>query len=83
MSLLKAKIGNSTVISAHLPPNVDPANPRWYLARVLNRGVFKKGNGLVTKWLIQWLGTSVEEATWEEAEDIQHRYPNFHARGQA
>jgi transposase InsO family protein len=79
VSLLKAKIGNSAAISAHLPPDVDPANPRWYPARILDRGIFKKGNGPVTKWLIQWLGASAEEATWEEAEDIQHRYPDFQA----
>lgn len=77
VSLLKGKVGNSTVVAAHLPPDMDPSNPRWYPAQILSRGVFKKGNAPVTKWLIQWLGSSVEEATWEEADNILQRYPDF------
>lgn len=77
VSLLKRKVGDSVVVSAHLPPNVDPTNPRWFPAKILQRGVFKKGNAPVTKWLIQWVGASAEEATWEEAEDIQQRFPDF------
>ncbi|KAL6194999.1 hypothetical protein ACLB2K_030621 [Fragaria x ananassa] len=51
--LLK-KIGDKTVTVAHLPPNLDPNNPRWYPA-----------------------GSIVEEATWEEADDIMQRFPDF------
>lgn len=28
VSLLKRKIGDSVVVSAHLPPNIDPTNPK-------------------------------------------------------
>ena len=67
------------MVASHLPPNVDPHNPRWYPAKVFDRSVFKKGNVPVTKWLIQWLGAAVEEATWEEAADTQSRFPEFQA----
>ena len=77
VSLLKKKIGDAVVVSAHLPPNVDPHNPRWYPAKVLDRGIFKKGKAPVTKWLIQWLGATMEDATWEEAEDMKERFPDF------
>ncbi|XP_061993693.1 uncharacterized protein LOC133711607 [Rosa rugosa] len=79
VSLLKKKIGDAAVVSAHLPPNVDPHNPRWYPAAILDRRMFKKGNAPVTKWLIQWLGSSVEEATWEEADELLQRFPDFQA----
>jgi hypothetical protein len=77
VSLLKKKIGESMVVATHLPPNMDPTNPRWFPAKILQRGVFKKGAEPVTKWLIQWVGSTAEEATWEEAEVIQQRFPEF------
>ncbi|KAL6187997.1 hypothetical protein ACLB2K_039392 [Fragaria x ananassa] len=58
-------------------PYVDPHNPRWYLGKILARRMFKKGNSTVIKWLIQWLGAIEEEATWEEANDIIARFPDF------
>ncbi|KAM5587861.1 hypothetical protein ABKV19_006351 [Rosa sericea] len=79
VSLLKRKIGDAAVVFAHLPPNVDPHNPRWYPAKVLARQIFKKDNAPVTKWLIQWLGTAAEEATWEEADELMQRFPDFQA----
>lgn len=77
VSLLKKKMGDSVVVATHLPPDLDPHNPRWYPAKVLERGVFRKNNAPVTKWLIKWLGAAEEEATWEEADDIQRRFPDF------
>lgn len=39
-SLLKKKVGDFVVVSAHLPPYVDPYSPRWYLAAILGRRMF-------------------------------------------
>ncbi|KAL6179957.1 hypothetical protein ACLB2K_046628 [Fragaria x ananassa] len=74
--LLKKKVGENAVVAAHFPPDIDPHNPRWY---VLERRVVKQGNLPVTKWLVQWIGAGVEEATWEEAEEILHMFPDFQA----
>lgn len=77
VSLLKKKIGSHVVINPHLPPVVDPRNPRWYPAKVLDTMLVKRRGAASAKWLIQWVGTSSEDATWEFAEDIKARYPDF------
>lgn len=77
VSLLKKKVGDNITVHAHLPPSVDPLNPKWFPAKVLARGLFKKGNKPVTKWLVQWVGSSAEDATWEEAAKVLRRYPYF------
>lgn len=79
VSLLKKKVGTNVTMQAHLPPSVDPLNPRWFPAKVLARGIFKKNNAPVTKWLVQWVGSTAEDASWEEASDILRRYPDFKA----
>ncbi|KAL6195355.1 hypothetical protein ACLB2K_030974 [Fragaria x ananassa] len=78
MSLFEKKVGDNVVVAAHFPPTIDPHNPRWYPAYILDRKIFRKGNVPVTKWSIQWMGV-VEEATWEEAAEIMHRFPDFGA----
>lgn len=77
VSLLKKKVGNAVTVAGYLPPDVDPHSPRWYPGKVLERRMFKKGNAAVTKWLIHWLGSTEEEATWEDADDIKTRFPDF------
>jgi hypothetical protein len=77
VSLLKKKLGTNNTCYPHLPPVVDPSNPRWFPAKILARGLFKRGNAPVTKWLIQWMGAAAEDATWELASDILLRYPDF------
>lgn len=77
VSLLKKKVGVNETMNPHLPPSIDPLNPWWYPAKVIARGLFKKNNEPVVKWLVQWVGSSVDDATWEEADDILHRYPDF------
>lgn len=79
VSLLKKKVGDAVVTAAHLPPDLDPHNPRWYPGKVLKRQMVKKTNAAVTKWLIHWLGSDMEEATWEEADEILKRFPDFKA----
>lgn len=61
----------------HLPPVVDPKNPRWYPAKVLDRILVTRRGNASAKWLIQWVGAPEEDATWEFAEDIVAQYPDF------
>lgn len=79
VSLLKKKLGQGVVVHPHLPPIIDPENPRWYPAAVLDISIFKKRGNAITKWLIHWVGTSVDDATWEVATEIIARYPDFQA----
>lgn len=77
VSLLKKKVGSNVVINPHLPPVIDPKNPHWYPAKVLDRMLVKRGGKASAKWLIQWMGAPVEDATWEFVDDIRMRYPDF------
>jgi hypothetical protein len=77
VSLLKKKVGLQVVVNPHLPPLVDPKNPRWYPAKVLDTLLVKRKGKASAKWLVQWAGASVEDATWEFADDIMGRYPDF------
>lgn len=79
VSLLKKKVGAQVPCHPHLPPVIDPNNPRWYPAKIIARGMFKQGNTAVTKWLIQWLGGAEEDATWEKANEFSMRFPEFAA----
>lgn len=56
VSLLKKKLEHNAAVTTHLPPSLDPANPRWFPAKVLAKGIFKHNNAAMTKWLIQWVG---------------------------
>ncbi|XP_024195599.1 uncharacterized protein LOC112198707 [Rosa chinensis] len=77
VSLLKKKLGDCVTVEPHLPPVSDPANPKWEPVAILDRRVFKKGGAASTQWLVQWLGTSPDEATWEDSADILLRFPRF------
>lgn len=79
VSLLKKKVGVHAVINPHLPPVVDPKNPRWYPAKVLDQMLVKRGGKASAKWLIHWVGAPMEDATWEVTEDVKMRYPDFEA----
>lgn len=79
VSLLKPKIGDHTPIPATLPPFDSDGSINWVPLRVLDMAVQKKRNRSVTKWLIQWAGLPEEDSTWEEAQSIVNRFPNFAA----
>lgn len=53
----------------------DPA--AVYPERILERKCVKKGHSAVTMWLVQWKGKSVDDASWESAEEIETRFPEF------
>lgn len=42
VSLFKKKLGQGVIVHPHLPPIIDPENPRWYPAAVLDIGILKK-----------------------------------------
>ncbi|KAM1539599.1 hypothetical protein COP2_004470 [Malus domestica] len=77
VSLLKPQIGNAHSPLADLPPIDSTGVLHWQPEMVLDRGIFKKKNRAVTKWLIKWVGIPTNDATWEEADEILARYPDF------
>ncbi|CAL9013158.1 unnamed protein product [Prunus brigantina] len=76
VSLLKKKLGSNVSPSPTLPPMTDGL-VHWMPAQILNRGLIKRKNKPVTRWLIQWEGLPAEDATWEDASDILTRFPSF------
>ena len=73
VSLLKKKLGDKVLIGAHLPPNFNPDSPCWYPHKILARGLIKRNNKAVTRWLIQWVGALEEEATLFIATQISRK----------
>nr|XP_017178950.2 uncharacterized protein LOC108169681 [Malus domestica] len=79
VSLLKPKLGTHAVASAILPPIAADGSFLWFPELVLQRGMFKKANKAVTRWLIKWQGLPEHDATWEDADSIVRRFPEFNA----
>lgn len=77
VSLLKKKIGDQDSVATQLPPISDTSSYKWAPAAVLQRRIVKRNGAAATQWLIHWLGTATEEATWEFADEIQMRFPDF------
>lgn len=55
----------------------------WFAEMILQRGMFKRHNKAVTRWLIKWQGLPDHDTTWEDFDSIISRFPDFNARGQA
>lgn len=44
---------------------------------VLDRKLAKRGNAAAIYVLVKWTNGEVEDATWELADDLARRFPNF------
>ncbi|KAL6194361.1 hypothetical protein ACLB2K_035445 [Fragaria x ananassa] len=73
VSLLKKRVGHDATVEATLPNISDSSAFKWVLEEILHIRMIKHKGAAATQWLIHWLGTSKEEATWEFAEDIMQR----------
>lgn len=81
-SLLKKKLGDTISPYPTLPPLDSTGFFQWLPEKILDRGMFKRKNVAVTKWLIKWTGLPNEDATWKVADDIIARYLDFQTWGQ-
>ncbi|XP_024156291.1 uncharacterized protein LOC112164308 [Rosa chinensis] len=77
VSLLKKKLGNAVQVATQLPHICDPTNIKWEPAAVLETRMVKRRGSAATQWLIHWAESLPEDATWEYADDIMHRFPRF------
>lgn len=77
VSLLKKKLGEKFTVEDQLPPIFDTRKKNWIPAAVLETRMVKRRGEAAAQWLIQWQHATVEEATWEYAEDITTRFPDF------
>ncbi|KAM1923972.1 hypothetical protein ACFX15_021810 [Malus domestica] len=77
VSLLKPKLGAHTVVSSTLSSVSTDGAFTWFPEAVLQRGMFKHANKVVTRWLIKWKGLLEHNATWEDVDSILARFAEF------
>ncbi|KAL6176639.1 hypothetical protein ACLB2K_053272 [Fragaria x ananassa] len=77
VSLLIKKLGNHVTAEPHLPLISDANKRNWKLAKVLETRLVKRHGNAAAQWLILWDETSSEEVTWEYADDVKRRFPEF------
>ncbi|KAJ9568381.1 hypothetical protein OSB04_004347 [Centaurea solstitialis] len=77
VSLLKRAVGNHTV-EPSLPPGMemDSTISPLPLKCLATRSITKQGVR-TEQWLIQWTGSTTDDATWEDAPAISRQFPTF------
>jgi hypothetical protein len=80
VSLLKPVKGMGPVPFTPLP--VDDTSMQ-FPEMVLDRRATMRNNRLYHQLLVQWHGSPLELATWEDEDDLLRRFPQFTAWGQA
>lgn len=75
VSQLKAALTSEQEAQA-LPPSALPTSKLKPLA-ILDRRSVKRGSSTATQWLIHWSNSSPVDSTWEFAEELQLRFPDF------
>lgn len=56
---------------------MQPGQPDFIPEKVLERKMVKFRNAPRAKWLIQWRNRTVDDASWEYADEIIMRFPTF------
>ena len=74
VSLLKKKVGNREVHPT-LPDL--PSEPLLLPQAILDRRMVKKNLQAATQLLVHWAGLTLAEATWEFADELALRFPQF------
>lgn len=80
VSQLRAATGFKPPVQHSLPSS---AGAMQFPLQILDHRIAKKGNTIVTQILTHWSGSSVEDATWEDKEELRSRFPHAPAWGQA
>ena len=74
VSQLKKHVGNHVI---QTDPPVPPKTPLLQPQQVLERRMVKRGNVAATQFLVRWRDLPLTEATWEDANEFQWRFPQF------
>ena len=62
-------------------PTMSADTPKTPIAMIDKRAI-KRSNCAVVQWLIHWSNSAPEDATWEDATDMEARFPQFDPWGQ-
>ncbi|KAL6185001.1 hypothetical protein ACLB2K_041136 [Fragaria x ananassa] len=71
------EVGEGVSVEPQPPAVTDSSRPIWTPAKVLQTRLVKHKGEAATQWLVQLMESTPEEATWEYAQDIQRRFPDF------
>jgi hypothetical protein len=83
VSLLKKKFGNDTSISPTLPPFSKDTGPIIEPLQILDYRWVKRGTKFVTEALVQWKHLALEDATWEDPDQLQQQFSSIHLADKA
>jgi hypothetical protein len=80
VSQLKPCVGPGVQVSSSLPP----ASALFQVpVAVLQQRVLRRGHRTVVQGLVQWSGTTADQATWENLDALNQQFPQAPAWGQA
>jgi hypothetical protein len=83
VSLLKKKAGDVSNISTTLPPFSEDTGPIIEPLHILNYRYVKKGTKFFTEALVQWKHLALEDATWEDMEQLQQQFSSINLADKA
>ena len=75
LKLFKGPLPSSPHIPHWLQGKDSTGQPQPYL--ILEKRIKKRKNTAVVQFFVQWEGTTAADATWEWADEFEHRFPNF------
>ena len=74
VSLLKKKLGDTIAPSLELPPTADDGDVIMEPEAILDTRWVKKGSKFIEESLVKWKRLPLEEATWENSQDVHDRF---------
>ena len=77
VSCLKLKLGQHTTPLPTLPPTNDSGQVHTEPVAILQTRSKSLRSRVITEVLVQWLGTSPEDATWESLHQLQLSFPHL------
>jgi hypothetical protein len=83
VSQLKKALVPSEVVYSQLPRIQSTAGTSVVPSQVLDRRFIRKGSKMVEQLLVRWSVDDPHVVTWENAQELRHRFPDSEAWGQA
>lgn len=77
VSQLKKHVGSTITLQPTLPSVKNQGVIEISPLRVLEHRTVLRNEGQVSQHLIHWKNSSIDEATWEDEELLQHNFPDF------
>ncbi|KAH7568450.1 hypothetical protein JRO89_XS06G0001100 [Xanthoceras sorbifolium] len=80
VSLLKKYIGDNNISSTELPTIADYGEIVVKPEAIFNTRWVKKGKSIIEESLVQWKKLPIEDATWENTQELWNMFPNLNLK---